>query len=123
LAIAKWLCLTLALLAALGYVLSGVGVLDVGNLETAEAPPGIAYILGGLYALGGFLILLCRRWLWIVGIVANTITILGFISFYYNRPSILFSGAGLWTKIAQFALQIGLFYLVIVDRRLQAQGQ
>ena len=71
-----WLAVGLALLAALSYVLMGPGVLGVGDLDTSEAPAAITYVAAGGYLLGGLLILLRRRWLWIVGAVINALVVL-----------------------------------------------
>jgi hypothetical protein len=108
-----WVCLGLALVAALGYILTGLGVLGVGDLESEDAPPGITYIAAGCYLLGGGLILLRRRWLWVVGVVMNTLVILTFVSFYVNRPTVLWSPAGIVTKIPQILLEVGLLWLIV----------
>ncbi len=59
--------LALALAAALAYALVGLNVLPVGDLQATEAPAAISFVCAGSYLLGGLLILLRRRGLWLVG--------------------------------------------------------
>jgi hypothetical protein len=112
-----WIAVGLALLAALTYVLMQMNVLGVGDLATAEKPAGIIYAAAGGYVLGGLLILLRRRWLWVVGAVINGLVIMAFLNFYQERPSVLFSPGGVASKTAQFLLELGLVYLIISDWR------
>jgi hypothetical protein len=112
-----WIAVGLALLAALTYVLMQMNVLGVGDLATAEKPAGIIYAAAGGYVLGGLLILLRRRWLWVVGAVINGLVIMAFFNFYQERPSVLFSSGGVASKTAQFLLELGLVYLIISDWR------
>ena len=107
-----WLAVALALFAALGYVLIQVGLLGVGDLQTAEAPPAIVYVAAGCYLLGGLLILLRWRWLWITGAVINALVILFFLMAYQARPAVLFSPGGIITKLAQLLLEVSLLYLI-----------
>lgn len=109
--------LALALLAALVYFLMGAGVLQPGDLQTDEAPAGIAYLAGACYAVGGLLILARRRRLWVIGAAINALVIVMFIAAYAARPSVLFSVPGLVTKAAQILLEIGLIYLIVTDRQ------
>ena len=108
-----WLAVALALLAALSYLLIQFGILGVGDLQTAEGPAVIVYVAAGCYLLGGLLILLHRRWLWITGAVINAFVILFFVMAYANRPSVMFSPGGLVTKAAQLLLEVSLLYLII----------
>lgn len=110
-----WLAVGLAFLAAVSYVLMQMNVLGVGDLATAEKPAGIIYVAAGGYVLGGLLILLRRRWLWIVGAVINGLVIMAFINFYQERPSVLFSPGGVVSKSVQFLLELGLIYLIIAS--------
>ena len=59
-----WVAVALATIAALAYVMIEVGVLGVGP---AKGPAGIVYAAAGGYLLGGLLILVRRRWLWMIG--------------------------------------------------------
>ena len=112
---AMWLALGLAALAALSYVLMGLHVLGVGDLASSEAPAGIIYVAAGGYLLGGLLILLRRRWLWIVGAVMNALVMLVFFQAYVDRTSVLLSAGGLVFKTAEILLELALLYLIVVD--------
>lgn len=118
-----WIAVGLALLAALTYVLMQVNVLGVGDLATAEKPAGIIYAAAGGYVLGGLLILLRRRWLWVLGAVINGLVIMAFLNFYQERPSVLFSPGGVASKTAQLLLELGLVYLIISDWRRARRAQ
>lgn len=108
-----WLSVTLALIAAFSYLLIQLGLLGVGNLQPTEEPSGIVYVAAGGYLLGGLLILVRRRWLWIVGAVINALVILFFVMAYLNRPAVMFSPGGLTTKTAQLLLEVSLLFLII----------
>ena len=114
---AIWLAVALAVLAAISYVLIGLHLLGVGDLQTAEAPATIIYVAAGSYLLGGLLILLRRRWLWIVGAVINALVILFFVMAYQDRPAVLLSPGGLASKAAQLLLEASLVYLIVMDWR------
>ncbi len=58
---AMWIAVALAFLAALAYGLIGQGLLAAGDLNRTEAPPTVAYVAAGGYAVGGLLILLRRH--------------------------------------------------------------
>jgi hypothetical protein len=107
----------LALTAALSYVLVGLNVLSVGDLQTTEAPAAITYVCAGSYLLGGLLILLRRRWLWIVGAGINALVMLVFFTAYISRPAVMFSPGGVVTKAAQLLLEAGLLYIIITAGR------
>ncbi len=114
---AKWimfLCLAMALISALVYALLASGVVKVGDMSPEEGVPAFFYIVPASYAIGGFLILLKKRWLWIVGAIVNAIPIIVFYAAYAGRPDIMLSAAGLVTKIAQVLLEIGLIYLIVM---------
>jgi hypothetical protein len=110
-------CLALAFIAAVFYFLLGAGVITVPSLSAADGPPGIVYIAAGCYALGGLLILLKKRWLWIIGLIMNTLVIAFFFMMYNQKPEIMFSLPGLGTKIAQILLEVGLIYLIATYRK------
>lgn len=111
-----WADVGLAGVAALAYLLIGAQVLAVGDLQQADAPPAIIYIAAGCYLLGGLLILLQRRGLWIAGAAINALVMLFFFSAYLTRPAVLFSPGGLLTKAAQLLLEAGLIYLILTYR-------
>ncbi len=108
-----WADVGLAGAVALAYLLIGGGILAVGDLQQADAPPAIIYVCAGCYLLGGRLILLRRRGLWIAGAVINALVLLFFFSAYAARPAVLFSPGGLLTKAAQLLLEAGLLYLIV----------
>ena len=107
-----WLAVGLALAAALTYVLMALNVLGVGDLAAAEKPAGIVYAAAGGYVLGGLLILLRRRWLWVIGALINGMVLLAFFNFYAERPSVLLSPGGLTSKAAQILLELVLLALI-----------
>ena len=111
-----WLAVVLALFAALSYLLIQLSMLGVGDLQTAGGP-AIALVAAGCYLVGGLLILVHRRWFWIVGAVINALVILFFVMAYLNRPLVMFSAGGLTTKIAQLLLEGCLLYIIITDGR------
>jgi hypothetical protein len=119
-----WLAVALALITALAYVLIALGILGVGDLQVAKDGGAIVYVAAGCYLLGGLLILLRKRWLWILGILINSLVVLFFFNLYKDRPAVLFSPGGLISKIPQLLLELTLIYLIIADwsrsRRLSA---
>ncbi len=108
-----WLAVAPALVAAFAYVLVAAGLLPVGELTGDQGKAAILYVAGGCYLVGGLLILIHRRWLWILGAVINVLVILFFIQRYTAQPSVMFSPAGLATKIPQLLLEAALVYLII----------
>ena len=112
-----WLGVGLALITALVYGLVGSGVLAVGDATSAENGVNMAYVAAGCYFLGGQLIVLRRRGLWILGLVMNTLVMLFFFQMYQARPAVIFSPGGLATKIAQLLLEVTLIYLIFFSRR------
>ena len=106
------IALLLALGAAVSYLMIGLNVLTVGDLQPSEAPAAITYVCAGGYLLGGLLILLRRRSLWIVGAVVNALVMLIFFAAYAGRPSVMFSPGGLATKAAELLLEVSLIYLI-----------
>jgi len=111
------LAVILALLAAGAYVLIGYHWLGVGDLSTSEAPAGIIIVAASCYALGGLLILLRWRWLWIFGAIVNALVILFFVGLYLDRPAVMFSPGGLASKAAQILLELCLIALIAADWR------
>lgn len=106
----------LASIAAAVYVLVGTNVVSIPKLGAEEAPVAIWYIAAGGYLAGGLLVLWGRRWLWMVGLAANTLVISIFFLAYHQKPEMMLSTAGLATKIAQVLLEAGLIYLVAARR-------
>ncbi len=111
------LAMTLAVIAALAYVLIAAGMLGVGNLQVAQEGGAIVYVAAGCYLLGGLLILVQRRWLWIIGALINLLVMLFFFRMYQDRPDVLFSPGGLISKGAQLFLEVALLYLIVGDWR------
>jgi hypothetical protein len=110
-----WLAVALAVIAALAYVLIALKILAVGDLQPAEGPPSVVYFAAGSYLVGGLLILLRNRWLWVVGAVINALVILFFFNLYQDRPAVMFSLGGLASKAAQVLLEVVLVYLIVSD--------
>jgi peptidoglycan/LPS O-acetylase OafA/YrhL len=109
-----WVAVALAVIAALAYLMIEIGVLGVGP---AKGPAGIVYAAAGGYLLGGLLILVRRRWLWMIGATINALVVLFFVSAYQDRPEVFFSPGGLVTKAAQVLLEVCLIYLILTYRR------
>ena len=109
-------CAVLAFIAAAVYALVGTNVISIPRLGASEAPVAIFYIAAGCYLVGGLLVLWRRRWLWTVGLAANTWVISIFFLAYHHKPEMMVSAAGLATKIAQVLLEVGLIYLVAAGR-------
>ena len=110
-------CLALALISALIYVFLILGIMKVGDMFPDEGVPAYFYIVPAGYAIGGFLILLKKRWLWIIGAVLNAIPIVVFYAAYAGKPDVMLSAPGLISKIAQVLLEIGLIYLIVLPKR------
>ena len=111
-----WLAVALALIAALAYVLIAVDLLGIGDLKMGADGDVIIYVAAGGYLLGGLLILMRRRWLWIIGALINALIMLFFFKLYQARPSVMFSPGGIVTKIPQLLLEAALIYLIITNR-------
>jgi hypothetical protein len=115
-------CLAMALVAALGYFLMGIGVIHVPDQPLNDtssgrgAPPGFDWIMFGCYVIGSLLILLRNRRLWIAGAVLNAIPIVGFYAMWASRTDVMFSAPGLLTKIPQILLEAALIYLIVKSR-------
>jgi len=111
-------CLVLALISALTYVLLILGILKAGEMMTPEGGvPAYFYIVPAGYVIGGFIILLKKRWLWIIGAILNAIPIVVFYAAYAGRPDIMLSAAGLIAKASQVLLEIGLICLIVTFKR------
>lgn len=112
-----WTAVGLAAFTAIAYLLIAWNILGVGDLNTTDAPPVIVYVAAGCYLLGGLLILLRRRWLWIIGASINALVVLFFFKMYQNRMAVVFSPGGLTTKVAQLLLEAALLYLIFAGWR------
>ena len=110
-------CTALACIAAVVYVLAGTNLVSIPRLGTQQAPAAIWYIAAAGYLSGGLLVLRRRRWLWIVGLAANTWVISIFFLAYRQEPEMMLSTAGLATKIAEVFLEAGLIYLITAGRK------
>jgi hypothetical protein len=110
-----WLVVGLAAVTAVIYIMMDFNWLAVGDLGLDERPSGIIYVAAGSYLVGGLLILLRRRWLWVIGAVINALVILFFFSIYQERPAVLLSPGGIISKAAQILLEVGLIYLIVTD--------
>jgi hypothetical protein len=115
-------CTVLALIAAVVYVLVGTDVVSIPALGAEQAPVAIFYIAAGCYLVGGLLVLWRKRWLWAVGLAANTFVIAIFFLAYHQEPEMMLSTAGLATKMAQVLLEVGLIYLVVAGAQLDSVG-
>jgi hypothetical protein len=111
---AMWVAMALTIMAAIAYVMIEVGVLAVGP---TTGPAGIVYTAAGSYLLGGLLILMRRRWLWMIGAGINALVIVFFVSAYQGQPAIFFSPGGLATKATQVLLEACLIYLIVTYQR------
>ncbi len=106
-------CLVMALIAALAYVLMGVGILEPGDLnETDDAMPVFYYIIPVAYVVMGVVVFFNKRWLLITDAVIVAFTIVVFYTMYPDQPDVLWSAPGLITKIAQALMLAGLVYLI-----------
>jgi hypothetical protein len=110
-----WLAVALALITALTYMLMAWNVLGVGDLQPGEEGGVIVYVAAASYLIGGLLILVRRRWLWITGAVINALIMLFFFMMYQDRPAVLLSPGGLASKAAQLSLEAVLIYLIVTD--------
>jgi hypothetical protein len=88
------------------------GIITVPTLESKEWQRTLIYVAAGCYVLGGLLILAQKRWLWIIGLVMNTLVMAFFFIMYRNNPAVMLSLPGLGTKIPQIILDVGLVYLI-----------
>jgi hypothetical protein len=110
-----WACIAMALVAAIGYILMGVGVIHPGNLS-GDNMPSFFYIIPLVYIVMGVLILSRWRWIRIASAVVVALTILVFYTRYADQPDVMWSAPGLITKIAQIFMLVGLIYLILKTR-------
>ena len=112
----KWVLLVLALVAASGYLLMGIGVIHAADLTLDDAPPGFTWIAGVFYVIAGLLMFLKNRWIYTAFSIINILVIAVFIFMWAGRTDVLFSLPGLMTKIPQILLEIGLIYLLLKSK-------
>jgi hypothetical protein len=105
-------CVVLACIVAVLYVLLAAGIISVPTLGSKDWQRTLIYVAAGCYVLGGLLILVKKRWLWIVGLAINTLVMAFFFIMYSSNPAVIFSLPGLGTKIPQIILEAGLVYLI-----------
>jgi hypothetical protein len=110
-------CVALAFIAAVFYFLLGAHIITAASLTGTSATQIIIFVAGGCYILGGLLILVKKRWLWIIGLVMNTLVLIVFFSMYAQKPDVILSLPGLGTKIPQIILEAGLIYMAIAYRK------
>jgi hypothetical protein len=111
-------CMVLAFITAVFYILLGAGIISASSLASKDWQHALIYVAGGCYILGGLLVLAKKRWLWIIGLVMNTLVIAFFFILYRNNPAVMLSLPGLGTKIPQIILEAGLVYLIATYNRL-----
>ena len=101
---------------ALAYALLALGVLGSGGYQAEPGSEGIVFAAADCYALGAALVLLRRRWLWIVGAVVNALVLVAFFAAYAGDASVLLSTGGVLTKVPQLLLE-GWLLALIAGRR------
>ena len=109
---AMWLAVALSALIALSYIMMKLQWLGIGPIELAPQVVITIYIVTGGYLLGGALILLRNRRLWIAGAVINGLVMLLYFSMYAQHPEVLLSAGGAISKSLQLLLEVGLLYLI-----------
>jgi len=112
-----WLAFGLAMATAIAYVLIFTHVLSIGNYDWANAPAGIGYAALGGYLLGGLLILVRQRWLWVIGLLINSLVIFAFFSMHQAEPELILSAGGLVSKILQILLELVLIYIIFAYKK------
>jgi hypothetical protein len=110
-----WGSIAMSFIAAITYVLMGVGIIHAGNLGTDDIP-AFYYIIPAAYVVMAVLILSRWRWIRIASAVLVAFTILVFYARYAGQPDIMWSAPGLITKIAQVFMLSGLIYLLVKTR-------
>lgn len=110
-------CLILAFIVAVFYILLAAGITTVPSLESKDWQRTLVYVAAGCYMLGGLLILAKKRWLWIFGLVMNTLVVAFFFMMYRSNIAVMLSLPGLATKIPQIILEAGLIYLIAKYQR------
>jgi hypothetical protein len=120
--IAVWVSFIMAEVAALAYVLMGMGTLTVGSLGD-DAMPSFYYIIPAVYAVMGILIISRWRWIRVVSAIIVTFTIVVFYVMYADQPDVMLSAPGLITKIAQAIMLAGLIYLLVKTKPVKKEPE
>ncbi len=114
-----WGTLAMALVAALAYVLMGMGIIHPGNLADGSMP-SFFYVIPAAYVIMGVLVLSRWRWVRITEAVVVIFTIGVFYAKYFNQPDVMWSAPGLITKIAQVLMLTGLIYLLVKSKPVKS---
>jgi len=117
--LAAWGTFIMALIAAIAYILMGMGVLKAGNL-TDDAMPSFFYIIPTAYIIMGVCLFLRWRWVRIAEAVIVFFTIAVFYARYFDQPDVMWSAPGLITKLAQILMLAGLIYLLVKGKPVKA---
>ncbi len=112
-----WLAFGLALATVAAYALIFLHVLGIGDYDWANAPAFIGYAAMGGYLLGGLLILVRQRWLWVIGLLINGLVMFVYFSMHQAEPALLLSAGGLISKSLQLMLEVVLVYLIFAYKR------
>ena len=112
-----WLAFGLAVATAAAYALIFWHALPIGDYDWADAPAFIGYAALGGYLLGGLLILLRQRWMWIIGLLINSLVLFIFFSMYRADPSVVLSAGGLVSKGLQILLELALIYIIFAYKK------
>lgn len=107
-----WGTVIMAAVAAIAYILMGMGVLTPGNLGGDDMPI-FFYIIPLAYLLMGVLVLSRWRRVRIVEAIIVLFTIVVFYAKYADQPDVMWSAPGLITKLAQILMLAGLIYLIL----------
>lgn len=119
----KFICAELAWIAALVYLMIGVGLIDVPGLGVEDLPPIIAYLAAGAYAIGGVFVLFEKHWLWVYGITLNAFVIIIFYRICADNIGFVFSVPGLAINVAQILIEAGLTCLIIMSSKRERRVQ
>jgi len=110
-----WGTFVMALLAALAYILMGMGVIHPGNLDDGSRP-SFFYLIPAGYILMGVLVFFKWRWIRFASAALVALTIIVFYTKYAGQPDVMWSAPGLITKISQVLMLAGLIYLIVKSR-------
>ncbi len=119
--LAVWGSAIMALIAAVAYILMGVGVLTPGSLGGDDMPV-FYYIIPVAYLVMGVLVFSRFRRVRIAEAIIVAFTIVVFYAKYINQPDVMWSAPGLITKIAQVIMLAGLIYLIKKTKQVKNAG-
>ncbi|RPI84018.1 MAG: hypothetical protein EHM41_14450 [Chloroflexi bacterium] len=106
------LAAALALTAALFYAMIALGVLPIGDLVNADETAGMMTIAAVCYLLGGLLLRIRLRWLWIVSAVLNGAATFSFFRLNLGSSEVLLTPGWFATTAAQMLLELVLVFLI-----------